>query len=303
MSGVVSSAGERVPGIFGALNVLKAEFLVARRLAFQGQRMHAESPARQHPDDPGLYTDTLDGSLYGEPPALLLLAHRSALDVLDKIAVTANEHFSSGLAPARVEYSRYWRDTRTGQLRPQLGSGGEGLRCLLALAELAGDLSEDGMYPNARLLRNAGTHRLVHATTGEPTGPTQDTFSTVNMPELQTAAIEALQVVPGGIPVLRRPHRQPAQRIRRSRGHLPTAEPAVTEAAGSSPSPLGYSSRGVAVAPGGLSVRHSPVVPEPRDPVDQPFVFEDAQGLPYRLPESARASGGALRSSGAARPA
>jgi hypothetical protein len=50
------------------------------------------------------------------------------------------------------------------------------------------------MYPNARLLRNAGTHRLVHATTGEPTGPTQDTFSTVNMPELQTAAIEALQV-------------------------------------------------------------------------------------------------------------
>ena len=194
VSGVVSSAGERVPGIFGALNVLKAEFLVARRLAFQGQGMHAESPARQHPGDPGLYTDTLDGSLYGEPPALLLLAHRSALDVLDKIAVTANEHFGSGLVPARVEYSRYWRDSRTGQIRPQLGSGGEGLRCLLALAELAGDLSEDGMYPNARLLRNAGTHRLVHATTGEPTGPTQDTFSTVNMPELQTAAIEALQV-------------------------------------------------------------------------------------------------------------
>ena len=194
VSGVVSPAGERVPGIFGALNVLKAEFLVARRLAFQGQGMHAESPARQHPDDPGLYTGTLDGSLYGEPAALLLLAHRSALDVLDKIAVTANEYFGSGLVPARVEYSRYWRDSRTGQIRPQLGSGGEGLRCLLALAELAGDLSEDGMYPNARLLRNAGTHRLVHATTGEPTGPTQDTFSTVNMPELQTAAIEALQV-------------------------------------------------------------------------------------------------------------
>ena len=114
--------------------------------------------------------------------------------MLDKIAVTANEHFTSGLAPARVEYSRYWRDARTGQIRPQLGSGGEGPRCLLALAELAGDLSEDGMYPNARLLRNAGTHRLVHATTGEPTGPTQDTFSTVNMPELQTSTVEALQV-------------------------------------------------------------------------------------------------------------
>jgi hypothetical protein len=193
-SGIVRSADAQAPGIFGALNVLKAEFLVARRLAFQGQRMHDESPGRQHPDDPGLYTDTLDGSLYGEPPALLLLAQRSALDVLDKIAVAANEYFGSGLTPSRVEFSRYWRDSQTGQPRPQPGPGVEELRCQLALAELAGDLREDGMYPIARLLRNAGTHRLVHATTGEPTGPTQDTFSTVNMPELQAAAIEALQV-------------------------------------------------------------------------------------------------------------
>jgi hypothetical protein len=108
--------------------------------------------------------------------------------------VAANEHFSSGLTPSRVDFSRYWHDSRTGQLRPQLGPGDKELRCQLALAELAGDLREDGMYPVARLLRNAGTHRLVHATEGEPTGPTQDTFSTVNMPELQAAAIEALQV-------------------------------------------------------------------------------------------------------------
>ena len=194
VSGIVISAGEQVPDVFGALNVLKAEFLVARRLAFQGQRMHADAPGRQHPGDPGLYTDTLDGALYGEPPALLLLAQRSALDVLDKIAVTANEHFSTGLSPSRVEYSRDWRDPQTGQPRPQLGPGDQGLRCLLALAELAGDLTGDSMYPSARLLRNAGTHRLVHATTSEPTGPTQDTFSTVNMPELQSATIEALQV-------------------------------------------------------------------------------------------------------------
>jgi hypothetical protein len=35
----------------------------------------------------------------------------------------------------------------------------------------------------------------VHATEGEPTGPTRDTFSTVNMRELQSATLEALQVV------------------------------------------------------------------------------------------------------------
>jgi hypothetical protein len=191
---VVSSSGEGVPGIFGALNVLKAEFLVARRLAFRGEQMQAEAGGRQHPDDPGLYTDTLDGAFYGEPSALLLLAQRSALDVLDKIAVAANEHFSSGLLPSRVEYSNYWSDPRTGQIRPQMEAG-DGLRSLLALAELAADLSEEGMYPSARLLRNAGTHRLVHATSGEPTGPTRDTFSTVDIHELQAATVEALQVV------------------------------------------------------------------------------------------------------------
>lgn len=51
------------------------------------------------------------------------------------------------------------------------------------------------MYPRARLLRNAGTHRLVHATEAAPTGPTRDTFSTVNMDELRSATLEALWVV------------------------------------------------------------------------------------------------------------
>jgi len=195
VAGIVRAADGPVPGIFAALNVLKAEFLVARRLAFRGEQMYAESGGRQHPDDPGLYTDTLDGAFYGEAPALLLLAERSALDVLDKIAVTANEHFGSGLPPSRVEYSNYWKDPRTGQIRPQLRPGEAGLRSLLALAELATDLSEEGMYPSARLLRNAGTHRLVHATEAEPTGPTRDTFSTVNILELQSATLQALQVV------------------------------------------------------------------------------------------------------------
>ena len=36
--------------------------------------MHQEASGRQHPDDSGLYTDTLDGAFYGESPALLLLA-------------------------------------------------------------------------------------------------------------------------------------------------------------------------------------------------------------------------------------
>lgn len=194
-SGTVPTADGSVPGIFAALNVLKAEFLVARRLAFRGQQMHAEAVGYQHPDDSGLYTDTLDGAFYGEASASLLLAQRSALDVLDKIAVAANEHFGTDLAPSRVEYAKYWRDPTSGQIRPPLARDNAGLRSLLALAELAADLTDKGMYPDARLLRNAGTHRLVHATEDEPTGPTRDTFSTVTTDDLQSATLEALWVV------------------------------------------------------------------------------------------------------------
>lgn len=186
--------GVGVPPIFAAMNVLKAEYVVARRLAFRGYRMLSESEYEQHPEDTGVYTDTLDSAFYGEPSALLLLAQRSALDVLDKIAVTANEHFGSGLRPSSVTFARYWKDSKTGEIRPKLSVPNEGRRSQLALAELASDLEPEGLYPEARLLRNAGTHRLVHATYGMPTGPTDDTFSTVNIDELAPATLEALSV-------------------------------------------------------------------------------------------------------------
>ena len=37
-------------------------------------------------------------------PAALVLAHRSALDVLDKVAVLANHHFALGEKPKRVDF-------------------------------------------------------------------------------------------------------------------------------------------------------------------------------------------------------
>lgn len=185
---------DSVPTIFAAMNVLKAEYLVARRMAYRGQQMVNEAGESQHPDDSGLYTDTRDGGIYGEGPALLLLSQRSALDVLDKIAVAANEHFGVGMRPGKVDFAGFWRDVKTSVVRLKLSAGDPGNRHVLALAELAADLTEYGMYPNARLLRNAGTHRIVHATSGYPTGPTKDTFSTVDLDELLKASLEALWV-------------------------------------------------------------------------------------------------------------
>jgi hypothetical protein len=181
-----------VPRVFVALNVLKAEYLVARRLAFRGITMIDESAPLQHEEDTGTYSATGDGGFYGEGPATLVLAQRCALDVLDKIAVAANEHFRSGLNPESVSFARYWVDSK--QTRPALPDGDPGRRYVLALAELAMDIFGQGMHEAANLLRNAGTHRLVHVTYGLPTGPTKTTFSSVNVDELKAATISALWV-------------------------------------------------------------------------------------------------------------
>lgn len=194
VSGVVGDMSDpNVPRIFAALNVLKAEYLVARRLAFRGISMIDESAPLQHAEDTGSYSDTADGSYYGEGPALLLLSQRSVLDVLDKIAVAANEHFICGLLPKRVNFGTFWLDARTGQERPTLPMNNPGRLHVLALAQLADDYGR-GMYAQAKLLRNAGTHRLVHVTYGLATGPTEETFSSVDVDELKAATLAALWV-------------------------------------------------------------------------------------------------------------
>ena len=193
MSAVIDNDEGLPPRIFAAMNVLKAEFIVARRLAFRGEQMTFTDDGAQHPDDTGSYGATGDGAVYGEGPATLLLAQRSALDLLDKIAVTANEHFRSGLKPDKVDFAKYWRDPKTHELRPVVSTV-SGRLARLALAEVQRDLAPDALYPTARMLRNAGTHRLVHGTLNEATGATKETFSTVDLVSLQKSTIEALWV-------------------------------------------------------------------------------------------------------------
>ena len=196
VAGVVRAAGEPVPGIFGALNVLKAEFLVARRLAFRGEQMHAESGGRQHPDDPGLYTDTLDGAFYGEAPALLLLAQRSRTGRAGQDrrhrqrALQLRAAALAGRVLELLEGSQDRADPSAAGARrrrapPPPGPG----RTRRPTSVMAGCTPAPGCC--ATQARTGSCTRP----TAEPTGPTRDTFSTVNMRELQTATLEALQVV------------------------------------------------------------------------------------------------------------
>lgn len=195
LGGVKVNAGEPDPPlIFTSMNVLKAEFLTVRRLAFRGETMLLESLFSQHPEDTGSYADTLDYSLYGEAPAMLILAQRASLDLLDKIAVAANEHFGTGLSPDHVSFRSYWFDRGSGAIRPKLPKPVDGHGMAIALAELSFDLDSEGLYPAAQTLRNAGTHRLVHLTHGVPTGVTEGTHSTVDYRELIHASHESLRV-------------------------------------------------------------------------------------------------------------
>jgi hypothetical protein len=143
------------------VNSLKQDFLLVRRLAFECTDL---TPG----PDSSSYADTLDYAVYGELPAKLILAQRSSLDLLDRVAVAVNEYLGTGLKAQRVDFRTYWTSSkRHDAWRPgvveELAAGNRGL---LALADLSFDLGDggylDGGYlSHHRELRNLGTHRYA----------------------------------------------------------------------------------------------------------------------------------------------
>lgn len=182
------------PLIFTSMNVLKAEYLVARRLAFEGESRLRKSLFSQDPADTGTYADTLDMAIYGEPAAQLVLAQRATLDLLDKVAVAANEHFKTGVNPGGVKFPDYWRKRESDVTREGIPLQPEQPSAAVALAELAFDMDPEGLYPEAKTLRNAGTHRLVHVTQGDATGVTKLAHSSIDSETLIQATHQSLRV-------------------------------------------------------------------------------------------------------------
>ncbi|WYX24899.1 LA2681 family HEPN domain-containing protein [Achromobacter xylosoxidans] len=156
-----SGAGGRPPPIFAMFNVLKSDFILARDLVWRAMDQAKWSAT-------GRFADTLDYATYGPDVSALTLAHRTAVDLLDKVAVTANHYFELGQAPDNVYFGRLWRGARdklTG-LRSLSESVEKAIRggasALYGLVELADDYeSIVGILRNHKDLRNAGTHRFV----------------------------------------------------------------------------------------------------------------------------------------------
>jgi len=156
-----SGAGGIPPPVFAMFNVLKSDFILARDLAWRAVDENVWSAT-------GRFADTLDYATYGPDASALILAHRTALDLLDKIAVTVNHYFEFGQAPDKIYFGKLWRGSpdKTSGLRP-LAERVEkairgGVNALYGLVELAEDYdSSAGILRFQKDLRNAGTHRFV----------------------------------------------------------------------------------------------------------------------------------------------
>ncbi|MCQ3032552.1 LA2681 family HEPN domain-containing protein [Pseudomonas syringae] len=152
--------GGSPPPLFAMFNMLKSDFLLARDLAWRARAGSAWAKT-------GQFADTLDYALYGPDTSALILAHRTALDLLDKVAVTANHYFELGLAPNRVSFGRLWRDSADKKTGNPLTKKVEeliraGVYAMYGLAELAEDYDgSDGILRSQKDLRNAGTHRFI----------------------------------------------------------------------------------------------------------------------------------------------
>lgn len=149
------------PPVFAMFNMLKSDFILARDLLWRAMDEDVWPTT-------GRFGDTLDYATYGPDASALILAHRTALDLLDKIAVTANHYFELEQSPDKVYFGKLWRgkpDKTTGvcQLAEKVEKAIRGgASALYGLVELAEDYdSSVGILRSQKDLRNAGTHRFI----------------------------------------------------------------------------------------------------------------------------------------------
>jgi len=188
--GLDSESG--VPPIFSMFNVMKSDYILARWLAYEA--MNSEIP------DTGYYSDTLDYGNYGAKYSLLTVAQRSAIDVLDKIAVSILDYLKIGGAK-NAHFKNAWhiKDDKIFEWKPKVkNSIFEGNTALIALTEISRDFSEkNGFLKSIGALRNASTHRFVvlHDFSGHSSARQSRTVEHYPIEEYTNSLIDTLKVV------------------------------------------------------------------------------------------------------------
>lgn len=151
------TAGANPPPLFAMFNTCKSDYLLARRLAWDAKCADT--------DDAHHYTDTLDYARYGRKASQTVLAMRSAMDILDRVSVAANQYFGLGLDPKDVYFRSVWREGTKGEplrqgVESEIAAKNWGM---LALVGLSDDFRDDGWLFGRQHLRNIATHRFVVA--------------------------------------------------------------------------------------------------------------------------------------------
>ncbi|MFD2205947.1 LA2681 family HEPN domain-containing protein [Kiloniella antarctica] len=148
-----------VPEIFAMINLLKSDYILSRQLLFYA--------SNQVFIETGNYNDTLDYACYGVNESALTLAQRSALDVLDKVAVATLSYLGIGGAK-RASVREFWLKKQRGkdveeEFKPKISQEIEnGNTALLALTEVSKDLSNiNGYLFEKQASRNSSTHRFT----------------------------------------------------------------------------------------------------------------------------------------------
>ncbi|MGF2686280.1 LA2681 family HEPN domain-containing protein [Marinobacter sp. DUT-3] len=161
ISSVTSPSGSEfgVPEIFAMVNVIKSDYILARQIFFHACNDHFNETAN--------YNDTLDYASYGINESALALAQRSALDILDKIAVASLSYLKVSSAKDASMKNAWFKKPEKGQktrefdpiIKAEIENGNT---ALLALTEVSRDLSnKQGFLSKKQSSRNSSTHRFT----------------------------------------------------------------------------------------------------------------------------------------------
>lgn len=158
----IESSSAQPPPIFAMFNTLKADYLAARWNAFQA--LKGEDTLRET----ARYADTLDYANYGIAQSLLTLAQRSAVDILDRVAVAFSEYMDLPRPSdrgGRIYFTNRWHipgDEHDLAWQAEIADEIEsGNTALIALSELARDFEREGALEEFKDWRHASTHRFV----------------------------------------------------------------------------------------------------------------------------------------------
>lgn len=154
-----------VPEIFAMLNVMKADYALARQLFYEARFDDCTTIFQETVKS----SDTLDYSIYGVQVSAMCCAQRIAYDILDKIAVALSGHLKLGAAK-KATFDNFWHkpdNSNKRVLNKKVESGlNAGNRGLLALYDLYRDTTKvipekAGFLRALKDYRNSSTHRFT----------------------------------------------------------------------------------------------------------------------------------------------